>query len=533
MNISDFKNAHYKKPAFCLGTAPHLNELNLDLLKDFVTIGCNQLAYCADKYNLDFICFQRNERFRRVRDILGETCHPNFIIPKNILIEDVNWRISKNLKDRICPVDVRFTSPKHADFFSFDLKECFYACDSVAIEIQLAAWMGCNPIYILGVDAKFLDSARQHFDDLQENEKNKKRIQNYVFPDIIEWLKNVKTLLYSKKIKLLNAAGELSSLDILPKIRLEAAVGRPKIVVTSKTFSNDQYLVKELKRYFPDARINTSKGKLEGPKLIEFLKDADGIILGTEPFNAEIMEALPCLRFVSKYGVGLNNIDFYAVKKNEIDVLYKKNTNSDSVAELTLAFVLMLIRQIDNSIEGYRNDEWKKLPGKELAEMTLGIIGYGNIGPVVAKKFIALGIKRLLVNDLIDFQNDPSVEFVPLHYLLKESDIVSMHVSMEKQNYHMINKDFINGMKRGAFLINTSRGDIVDENVILHALKNNQLAGVALDVYEHEPEINKKLLSAPNLLTTCHIAGSSNRAIKNMGWIAIEGLLNLFNMSPY
>jgi len=535
IRILDLKNKHYGEPAFCLGTAPHLNDLDLSLLKDFVTIGCNQLALSADKYNFDYICFQRDERFRVFRDRLAQTVHPQFIIPDNILNKHrkAGWEIPDELKDRICPSHIRFTSPEHTEFFSFDLENCIYAGDSLAIEIQLAVWMGCSPIYILGVDARYTDPNKQFFDHSLNDKTDKKRIEQYVFPDLRQWLKKVKTLLWSRGIKLFNAAGTLSSLDVLPKIRLRAAVKKPKIAVTSRTFSKDEYLVKELKRYCSDIKTNSSGDTLKGEKLIEFLEDADGVILGTEPLDAAVMQALPCLRFVSKYGVGTDNIDFEAAKRNEIEIAYKKDVNSDSVAELTLAFALMLIRGIDDSISSYRNSKWKKLPGKELAEMTLGVLGYGHIGKVVARKFAALGIKRLLVNDLIDFQNSPPMEFVPLDYLLKESDIVTVHISMEEQNYHMINDDFIHKMKRGSFLINTSRGEVLDEKALVKAIKEDHLAGAALDVYENEPEINKQLLSCPNLLTTCHIAGSSNRAIKNMGWAAIEGLLKLFDISPY
>lgn len=535
MNVSELKNLHYGEPAFCIGSAPHLNDLDLSSLKGFVTIGCNQLALIADQYDFDYVCFQRDVRFRELRDKLPQTHYPKFIIPDSILRkhEKSNWRFSGKLKERICSCHIRFTSPEHAEVFSFDLENCVYAGDSLAIEIQFAVWMGCNPIYVLGVDAQYRDSEDRFFDHSLVENGEKDRIEQYVFPDLRQWLKKTKTLLWSRGIEVFNAAGTYSSLDVLPRMRLRAAIKKPRIAVTSKTFSQDAYLVKELERYFSDPVINNSDDKLQGEKLIEFLKDADGVILGTESFTADIMAALPCLRFVSKYGVGLDNIDFEACKRNEIEVAYKKGVNSNSVAELTLAFVLMLIRNVDVSISSFRRNQWKKLAGKELAEMTVGVIGYGHVGKVVAEKLGILGVGRILANDLIDFQNTPPVEFVPLDYLLKESDIVTLHVTMEKQNYHMVNDKFLHEMKEGSFLINTSRGEVLDSEALVKALRAKHLAGAALDVYEKEPEIDEKLRSCPNLLTTCHIAGSSNRSIKSMGWAAIEGLLKLFNISPY
>ena len=358
-----------------------------------------------------------------------------------------------------------------------------------------------------------------------------KKIEKYHYHDLKYWLKKTRTILWSKGIKLLNAAGEHSTLDVIPKIRLKAAIGKPKIAVTSKTFSQDQYLVNELNRYFDDIKINDSKDKLQGKLLVDFLKDCDGMILGTEPFDANIIEQLPCLRNVSKYGVGLNNIDFEAIKRNEIELNYKKGINSDSVAELVLCHTLNLIRNVQQSVQGYKNSKWKKLPGRELAELTVGIIGYGHVGKIVAQKFASLGIGRLLVCDLLDFPQKPPCEFVPLDYLLSESDIITLHIDAEKRNCDFVNSDFLNKMKENSYLINTSRGTVVDENDLIKALNSGKLAGAAIDVYKTEPDINHELSNCPNLLTSCHIAGSSNRAIKNMGWAAIEGLLKLFNIS--
>lgn len=532
MKITDLRNKHCGKPVFCLGTAPHLNQLDLSLIRDAVTIGCNQLALRADELSLNYICFQREERFRQVKDSLAATRYPSFIVPESFLRPDANGEIPAALESRIAPIRTRFATPGHAEFFSFDLENCVYSGDAIAIEIQLAVWLGANPIYLLGVDAHYRNLGQPYFDNMSADNEVIERSEKYSFPDLKEWLAKVRVLLWSRGMKLLNAAGEHSSLDALPRIRLEAAVGKPKIAVTSKTFSEDPYLVKELRRYFDRVALNDWKDQLRGTKLVEFLADADGVILGTEPFTAEVIEALPCLRYVSKYGVGLNNIDFEAAKRCLMEIAYRKGLNSDSVAELTMAFALMLLRRMDDSIQGYRSGAWRKLPGRELAEITIGVIGYGHVGKVVARKFAALGVGRLLVNDLLDFPAAPPVDFVPLDYLLAESDIVTIHVDAEKRNQNFVNADFITRMKDGAMLINTSRGTVVDEAALVDALKRKKLCGAALDVFYNEPEMNPDFQTVPNLLTTCHIAGSSNRAIKNMGWTAIENLLDAFAREP-
>lgn len=534
MNIAELKDKHKGKPAFCLGTAPHLKEFDLKKLAGNVIIGCNQLLLEAEKFNIGYICIHNANKLTNLHSAIESAKNSTkIILPKKIMTEyfgnhDFDSEIAKN----ICNIKTRFTSPEHAEFFSFDLESCVYSVDSISIELQLAVWMGCNPIYLLGVDAEYKDTDNSFYDSTKIQQKDLERTQKYFFADLKDWLKKVHTLLWARGIRLYNAAGNHSILNVIPKMHFNAAVGEPKVAVTSKTFSQDEYLVSELKRYFPDVKLNEARGKLEGEALVDFLSDVDGMILGTESFDKDVIEKLPCLRFVSKYGVGINNIDFDAATRQLMQVTYQKGVNSDSVAELTMAFSLMLLRKIDNSVTSYRNQKWAKLPGRELAEVTVGIIGYGHVGKVVADKFSALVVGRLLVNDVLDFPVSPPQEFVPIDYLLTEADIITIHIDMENRNYHLFDEKMINRMKDGAILINTSRGGVVDENALINALNSGKLAGAALDVYEFEPDICEKLSKCPNLLTTCHIAGSSNRAIKNMGWASIEGLCKLFNIEP-
>lgn len=529
MNLKELRNKHFGKSAFCLGTAPHLNQIDLSKIKDCVSIGCNQLINDSDKYKLDYICFKSSKRYDQFKDSLSKYNHPTYIVPESILRKYPDR--PKDVQDRLVSVNLRLTSREHTEFFSFDLENCIYADDSLALEIQLAVWLGCKVIYLLGVDGKVKNLENPYYDESIKSSKEEiTKYNDYYTPDMVEWLGRVKHLLWTRNIRLYNAAGDLSALEIIPKVRYPSSLGKHTIGVTSKTFSKDDYLVRELKRYFPTVKLNNSSEKLEGDKLVDFLIDCDGMILGTEPFTQEVMKKLPCLRYVSKYGVGLNNIDFKAIKEFEIDLTYRKGVNSDSVAELTLAFTLMLLRKIDNSIQGYRTNNWSKLPGKELSEITVGLIGYGNVGKVVAQKFAALNVGRILVNDIVDIESTPPIEPVNLEFLLSESDIISLHISGEERNHKFVNANFLKQIKPGSALINTSRGEVVDEKALVKSLKKGLLSGAALDVYQTEPQINQELNELESVLTTCHIAGSSNRAIKNMGWAAIEGLMKLFNI---
>lgn len=532
MNIRELKNRHLGEPCFCIGTAPHLDNLDLSLLRDHVTIGVNQLFQRADEINLDYNCFLFDHRFAPFREQIPQQRDLTYCISSSITDRLQDWVHEHSLSEQVCEVNTRFTSTGHAECFSFDLTQTAYAANTIELAIHLAVWMGCNPIYLIGVDAHFKSQQEAFYDSSPELEVDLEACQKHAFPDFAAWLRKVHNLLRPRGIRLINAAGQESSLETLPRMRYRAAAGDPKIAITSKTFCGDDYLVSEISRFFPRYKLNEATGKLAGDALVDFLSDADVMILGTEPFTADVIEQLPYLRFVSKYGVGLNNVDFAAARQHDMEVVYRKGVNSDSVSELVLALSIMMLRRIDQSIQGYRHGQWQKLPGRELAEMTVGIVGYGHVGKVVARKFAQLGVVRILVHDLLDVTPELHAEVVPFDYLVRESDIISFHISMEPRNHHLVNADLLAQMKPDALLINTSRGEILDETALANALRDGHLGGAALDVYEDEPTPNPDLLDCPRLLTTCHIAGSSNRAIKNMGWAAIEGLLKLLNKKP-
>ena len=337
-------------------------------------------------------------------------------------------------------------------------------------------------------------------------------------------IRNIATKGGEEEAKFIHITND-DSIDIgLPRMRLRCLTGEFHVAVTVRTFSNDVELVDALRTLTPHVTLNQKSDKLEGENLIEFLRDADGVVVGMERPTHEVLAKLPFLRVISKYGVGVDNIDFKAAQHFQVPVHFKKGLNTNSVVELTLAFAIMLLRRIGNSMAGYREGRWNKTPGRELSEITIGLIGYGTIGRVVANKFLALGVKKLLVHEIAEVELDSQIERRELEEVLAESDLVSLHLSMLPQNYHLVNADFIEKMKPGALLVNTSRGEVIDEAALVAALVSGHLAGAALDVFEGEPIPDRKLIDAPNLLTTCHIGGSSNRAIKNMGYAAIEGI---------
>ena len=222
------------------------------------------------------------------------------------------------------------------------------------------------------------------------------------------------------------------------------------------------------------------------------------------------------------------------MQKKNIKVLYQKGVNSDSVAELTLSYIILLSRNALTTNNLLKNKKiWKKNGGMQLCELTIGIIGFGSIGRKIASYLKKFGCK-ILVNDLIDYSSvckKYKYSFCSKDYLLSNSDIVTLHTSLNDSSYKMVDKNFLKKLKSTSYIVNTSRGDIINEEHFFKALENKEIAGAALDVFQNEPKINNNFLKFDNIFCSPHIAGNSNRAIIEMGNSAINNILKYFNTS--
>lgn len=303
-----------------------------------------------------------------------------------------------------------------------------------------------------------------------------------------------------------------------------------KISVTSNSFSFNDQLTKELKEHFKNVQLKTNKIKMNQSELIEFLSDSDGAIVGLDQITKEVIDSLPKLQIISKYGVGLDNLDIDYLKKADIKIGWTPGINKTSVSELTIANMISLSRNIFKTSNELVNSEWIKNGGRELSELCVGIIGIGNIGEDVIKKLIPFGCK-ILANDIKDksnFLKSYNIEQVPLEKLLKESDIISIHTPKDKNTINLINQRTIELMKQGSIVISTARGGIINEKDLYQALKNDYLKGAALDVFEIEPAIGNNLFQLKNFIGTPHIAGNSNKAVLSMGRSSIKHLVTHF-----
>ncbi|WP_141434370.1 phosphoglycerate dehydrogenase [Bacillus sp. 03113] len=259
--------------------------------------------------------------------------------------------------------------------------------------------------------------------------------------------------------------------------------------------------------------------------IIENIKDVEIYIVGLEKVDKEIIDAAANLKYIIKQGVGIDNIDVsYAAEKN-IQVTNAPGQNASSVADLTLGLILSIARNIPETNQMVKTGQWDIKMGYDLLGKKLGIIGFGAIGKEIARRAGAFGMNMIAYGNFKDYEaaEKLKVEFVELNELLSTSDFIVISTSLTNKSYHLINEVSFNIMKKTAFLINISRGEVVDEDALIKALKEGQINGAALDVYKTEPP-NLDLVELPNVICTPHIGGSTFECASRIGSITEENI---------
>jgi phosphoglycerate dehydrogenase-like enzyme len=298
------------------------------------------------------------------------------------------------------------------------------------------------------------------------------------------------------------------------------------IVVLSRSFSRHPVLRAELVKQYETVAFNDSGITLSGYELVEFLKPHDAAIVALERIDEDVLKQLPNLRVISKYGVGLDNIDLHAAARSGIRVGWQGGVNRRSVAELMIAFAIAGLRGVTVSHQDLQAGVWRQYRGRQLSNATVGLIGFGYVGQEIAHLLKAFGATVIAydIRELSRVAANLGVALVTLDELLRRVDVVSLHVPYTAQTAGIIGADQIALMRAGAILINTARGGLVDEAAALTALQEGKLAAFCLDVYAVEPPSNKRMFDIPGFIGTAHIGGSSEEAVLAMGRAAIAGL---------
>lgn len=276
--------------------------------------------------------------------------------------------------------------------------------------------------------------------------------------------------------------------------------------------------------------INRLGHRLKKEEIIDLGKTADGIIAGVETYDGFVLDQLPKLRCISRCGVGLDNIDLTKAKEKSIVIVNTPNVVIQPVVELTIAMIFDLLRGLTHHTTLLKAQKWEKKTGFLLAGKTVGVVGLGRIGKQVAKTLTTLGAQVMGTDLNLDNQwaQTYGITLTTLSELLEKSDIITLHLSSDLNNPFQIGASEISKMKKGAYLINVSRGQFIEENALYHALKENRLRGAALDVFSEEP-YKGKLLELENILLTPHIATLTHESRLQMEVEAVQNMIRTLN----
>jgi D-3-phosphoglycerate dehydrogenase len=256
------------------------------------------------------------------------------------------------------------------------------------------------------------------------------------------------------------------------------------------------------------------------------------IVRSRTKVTADLLRAAPNLTLVARAGVGVDNVDLAAAGSRNIRVVNAPAAATASVAELTIALYLWLVRGLFPAALSTKAGRWDRSAlGHELAGKTVGFVGYGRIAREVARRLEPFGAPCVAFDPFVPRAVDRT-EIVPLEELLRRSDIVSLHAALTAENHHLLDARAIAGMKRGAYLVNVARGPLVDEAALLAGLKEGRLAGAALDVFEVEPPVKRELIELPNVIATPHIGAMTSEGQARAGADVVNEVLRAARGEP-
>lgn len=269
----------------------------------------------------------------------------------------------------------------------------------------------------------------------------------------------------------------------------------------------------------------------EGGNLSGVIGDYEGIIVRSKTkVTKDVLKNARKLKAIARAGSGLDNVDVKEAKRLGIEVMNSPEALTNAVAELVIADIIALLRNLPKANKSMKEGNWlkKELVGRELRGKTVGVIGFGAIGKRVADLCMAFGA-RIIAYDVVRIPDEYEKKGVgqkAIDDILRESDIVTLHVPLVKETAGMMGKKTIGMMKKGAILVNASRGEVVDEKALLEALKSGRLAGAALDVFQKEPPEASELVLLPNVLVSPHIGGQTEEAQNEASVIVAKKLID-------
>lgn len=307
-----------------------------------------------------------------------------------------------------------------------------------------------------------------------------------------------------------------------------------KVFISTHPFGETSKIPLELldKNGF-EVRINNRGRKITSKELIKDIGEAEVLIAGTEKITEDVLRNAPNLKLISRVGIGLDGIDFELCRKYNIKVVYTPDAPTMAVAELCVGLILDLSRKISFTDANLKQGIWNRHMGMLLYGKTIGIIGMGRIGKSLIKLLSSFNVSFKVCDPNPDFAflKIYNVELTNKTKLLKESDVVSLNLPLKKDTMNFLMLDDLKNMKKSSILINTARGGIINEDDLYIALKENLIAGAAVDVFEEEP-YKGKLRELNNVVLTCHMGASTIESRTDMETQAVEEVVRYKNHIP-
>ncbi len=305
-----------------------------------------------------------------------------------------------------------------------------------------------------------------------------------------------------------------------------------KVLVTATNYST---LCSEAKSLLEQNGVTVIENPHDRPmtfdELQEIISEIDGVVAGVDTWDESVFKLAPNLKVISRFGVGVDNIDLDKAKEYGIKVTNAPRLNSNAVAELTINLILNSLRNTVNLHASTQKGNWDRFVGIELKGKKVGLLGFGNIAQNVAKKLQGFDVDVIAYDKypLTEIAEKYNVSFTPYEEILQSCDVVSMHLPHIEETHHFMNKERFQQMKEGSYFVNTSRGGLVDERALYEVLQSGKLHAAAIDVYEKEPiSPTNPLFELNNIITTPHTAAETYETYYSVGLMSAKAIVDVF-----
>ncbi|GHU81266.1 2-hydroxyacid dehydrogenase [Spirochaetia bacterium] len=306
-----------------------------------------------------------------------------------------------------------------------------------------------------------------------------------------------------------------------------------KILVTATSFKPDSEnpAMEQLRSFAGELVFNPHGRPLAEDELITFLEGCDGCVAGLDYFTKKVIESACGLKVISRYGAGVDRVDLAAAKAKNIVVCNTPGANAQAVADLTIALLLCAARKVPVLDRKTREGLWPRSNGIELYGKTIGILGLGAIGKAVAKRASGFSMKIMAYDPFMneEYARTNGIIASDFRAVTREADFLCLHLPLTDETRHIISADVMKNMKKGAVIVNTARGGLIDEDAACELLTSGHLGGLGLDVYEAEPPQKSALFDLENVVLTPHTASHTAEAAAAMAAMAVRNLIDVLS----